>query len=63
MTNADLGNFWPYSLMMLGMNSNRNENVLASMSDTVSYFISVIVFFLLFFGIAIWQLKTKDVRS
>lgn len=63
MTNAGLGNLWPYSLMMLGMNSNQNENVLASMTDTVLYFISVIVFFLLFFGIAIWQLKTKDVRS
>ena len=63
MTNANLGNFWPYSLMMLGMNSNRNDNVLASMTDTVSYFVSIIVFFLLFFGIAIWQLKTKDVHS
>lgn len=63
MTNAGLGNFWPYSLMMLGMNSNQNENVLASMTDTVLYFISVIVFFLLFLGIAIWQLKTRDVRS
>ncbi len=63
MTNATLGNFWPYSLMMLGMNSNRSENVLTSMTDTVTFFISVIVFFFLFFGIAIWQLRTKDVRS
>ena len=63
MTNADLGNFWPYSLMMLGMNSNQNEDVLSSFAGTASFFASVILFFLLFFGCAVWWLRTKDVRS
>ena len=63
MNNADFGNFWPYSLMLLGMNSNQNENVLASFSATASFFVSVGVFFALFLGIAIWQLRTRDVRA
>ena len=63
MNNANLGNFCPYSLMLLGMNSNQNEDVLSSFSSMASFFVSVGVFFALFLGIAIWQLRTRDVRA
>ena len=61
--NAGLGYIWPYSLMMLGMNSNKTEDVMTAMGDTISFYVSVILFFLLFAGAAIWLLKKRDVRA
>ena len=57
--NAGLGYIWPYSLMMLSMNSNKTEDVMTAMGDTISFYVSVILFFLLFAGAAIWLLKTE----
>ena len=61
--NAGLGYIWPYSLMMLSMNSNKTEDVMTAMGDTISFYVSVILFFLLFAGAAIWLLKTRDVKA
>lgn len=49
--------------MMLGMNSNKTEDVMTAMGDTISFYVSVILFFLLFAGAAIWLLKTRDVKA
>lgn len=40
--NADLGLCWPYSLMLMGMNSNRREDVMAG--SLVPFFLSCAVF-------------------
>lgn len=63
MNSAGFGKFWPYSLMILGMNSNQNENVLSTLASTVSFYLSISIFFALFFSIAMWWLRTKDIHS
>lgn len=63
MNSAGLGKMWPYSLMILGMNSNRKEDLLSSFFDASSFYLSIGLFSLLFFGAALWWLRTKDVRS
>lgn len=54
-----LGYLCPYSLMQIGMNSNKAEDVLGS--TVAVYFASTIFFFLLFTGTAVWILKKKDI--
>lgn len=56
-----LGMYWPYSLMMLGMNANQTEDVLTG--GIGPFLISVAVYMVLFAGIAVKILKIKDVRS
>ncbi len=53
--------FWPYSLMMAGMNSNRSDDVLGG--DILPFLISLTVFFVLFTAAAVLCLKKKDVRA
>ncbi|MDO4168654.1 MAG: ABC transporter permease [Lachnospiraceae bacterium] len=57
-SNRGVGLFWPYSLMLLGMNSNKSADSLAGSS--MIFLLAVVVFFFLFYQIAIRSLKTKD---
>ncbi len=56
--NKDLGLFWPYSLMLLGMNSNKSADNLAG--TNLPFFASVFVFFCIFSMANIWILKRKE---
>ena len=58
--NGGYGMMWPYSLMMMGMNANKNTDVLSSPAGFV---ISLCVFLLLFVNAGIWYLKHKDVHA
>ena len=60
-SNKGLGLYWPYALMLMGMNSNKNEDTLACHS--LSFFLSVLLFFLAFSGISILLLKKRDVKA
>ena len=60
-SNKGLGLYWPYALMLMGMNSNKNEDTLAGHS--LSFFLSVLLFFLAFSGISILLLKKRDVKA
>lgn len=53
--------YWPYSVMLLGMNSNKANDSLRQ--DLIPFLISLSVFFLVFTGSSIWYLKKKDVRA
>ena len=60
-SNKGLGLYWPNALMLMGMNSNKNEDTLAGHS--LSFFLSVLLFFLAFSGISILLLKKRDVKA
>lgn len=53
--------FWPYALMMMGMNSNDYEDRMAG--QMIPFLASTLAFFLLFCGVGIWILKHRDVRA
>lgn len=53
--------YWPYSLMMAGMNSNKSEDILGG--NPVPFLVSVAVFFAVFAGAAVLWLKKKDVKA
>ena len=59
--NKDMGIVWPYSLMLLGMNSNKTEDSLAG--GILPFLASAAVFSLIFCGLSIWFLKHRDVRA
>lgn len=59
-SNGGLGLFWPYSLMMMGMNANKSEDMIGS---PAGFGISSAVFLLLFTGIGIWYLKKRDITA
>ncbi len=52
---------WPYSLMLLGMNSNDYEDRMAG--QMIPFSVSTLAFFLLFGVTAIWLLKKRDVKA
>ena len=54
------GVVWPYSLMMMGMNANKNTDALSS---PTSFLAAVCVFLMLFICVGIWYLKHKDVHA
>lgn len=54
---------WPYSLMLLGMNSNKTQDVLSNMQDTILFFLAVFCFFLIFSTVSILYLKKTDVKA
>ena len=56
--NKGLGLFWPYSLMLLGMNSNKGSDVMAN--GSLPFFASVVLFFLVFSLLNIYALKKKE---
>ena len=60
LSNGGMGLFWPYSLMTMGMNASRSENVVKNMAG---FGISVSLFFLLFTAAGIRYLKKKDIVS
>lgn len=53
--------YWPYSLMMAGMNSNKSEDTLGG--NLIPFLVSVAVFFAVFAGAAVVWLKKKDVKA
>lgn len=55
-----LGLYWPYSLMLIGMNSNKEEEALTG--GSLPFFISVLLFFLLFSIISIQIMKRKEMH-
>ncbi len=59
-SNGGLGLFWPYSLMLMGMNANKAENMVENM---LGFGISAVLFLGLFTGAGIWYLKKQDVTS
>ena len=59
--NKGLGFFWPYSLMIMGMNSNKTEDAMSG--DIIPFILSTAVFFLIFCLTAIHILKTRDVHT
>ena len=59
-SNGGLGLFWPYSLMLMGMNANRTEDMVSSF---LGFGVSTLVFFLVFTGFGIYWLRRKDVRA
>jgi Uncharacterized protein conserved in bacteria len=60
-SNGGKGLFWPYSLMLLGMNANKGNDMLANMG--IQFFISAVCFLIVITGISIWRLKTEDVTT
>ena len=59
-SNKGWGVYWPYSLMLLGMNANKIDNMLSG--SEVGFYLSCLLYFLLFFGLAVCSLKRKDVH-
>ena len=59
--NADLGLCWPYSLMLMGMNSNRREDVMAG--SLVPFFLSCAVFVTISFLAANLILTKRDINA
>lgn len=55
-----LGLFFPYSLMLMGMNSNKETDTLSN--GTAPFFFFCLLYFLLFSGISIRILKKRDVK-
>ena len=53
--------YWPYSLMMAGMNSNKSEDALGG--NLIPFRVSVAVFFAVFAGAAVMWLRKKDVKA
>lgn len=61
LSNMGLGLFFPYSLMLMGMNSNSYEDKISG--DAWKFFLSVSLYFLLFLTVSIRLLKTRDVKA
>ena len=57
----DLGLYWPYSLMILGMNSNRTEDVMKG--GIWGFFVSCTIFLTVFLLIANVLLTKRDVKA
>lgn len=61
LTTKGWGIFWPYSLMMLGMNANKSSDQLAG---SVLAFTLAILFYLLLFSLtSVFLLKKQDVHT
>ena len=57
----DAGLYWPYSLMIMGMNSNRTEDVMAG--GVWGFFLSCAVFLTVLLLIADIPLTMRDVET
>ena len=53
--------YWPYSLMMLGMNANKYDDMLSSQLGM--FLVTCILFLLLFCGVGITMLRRQDVKA
>lgn len=61
LSNKGLGLYWPYSLMLMGMNSNKTKDVLNG--NSLPFILSTLVFFLVFYLIAVRMLRTRDIHA
>ena len=61
MSNSRYGICYPYSLMVLGMNSNKKDDVLSG--GSLPFILSSMFYLLLFNIVAIYLLKHRDVRT
>lgn len=59
-SNGGFGLLWPYSLMLMGMNANKEENMVDNLAG---FLVSAAVFLALFTVISIRYLKKKDIRA
>ena len=59
-SNGGLGLFWPYSLMLIGMNANREADMAGNL---LGFGGSLVLFFGLFTAAGIWYLKRTDIRA
>lgn len=59
--NEGFGMYWPYSLVLMGMNSNKSADVLSG--NSLLFVLSAVLYFLLFYLIAVRILKTRDIRT
>lgn len=59
--NQGFGMYFPYALMLMGMNSNKETDILSG--SAFSFLLGCGFYFLLFTGISIRILKTKDVKA
>lgn len=59
-SNGGLGLYWPYSLMLMGMNANRDENMVENLAG---FGISTAVFLVLFISLGILYLKKRDITA
>ncbi len=59
--NSDYGLYYPYSLMMLGMNANKSDDMLSGSS--LPFFLSCLFYLVLFCSIAGFLLKHQDVKG
>ena len=55
------GFFWPYCLMLLGMNANKSENAMSG--ELLPFLISVCLFTIVFSTASIWELKHRDIHT
>lgn len=53
--------FYPYSLMLLGMNANKSEDMLSG--NSFSFFLSCAIYLTLFLTGAIFLLKRQDIKA
>ena len=61
LSNLNLGLYWPYALLMMGMNSNSYEDKMKG--ELLPFLISTFLFFLLFYVTAVILLKKRDVKA
>lgn len=59
--NSKYGIYYPYSLMMLGMNANKSEDMLSG--SALPFLLSSAFYLILFYCIAVWILKHRDVKA
>lgn len=59
--NSSFGLLYPYSLLMLGMNANKTEDMLAGSS--LPFVMSSVFYLVLFTALAAFLLKRRDVRA
>ncbi len=60
-SNMGKGMFWPYSLMMLGMNANKYQDMMVGKG--LQFIISVTVYLVFIIVISIRKLKRDDIRT
>lgn len=58
--NSSYGLYYPYSLMMLGMNANKTEDMLAG--NSIPFLLGSLIYLVVFCCIAIFLLKHRDVK-
>lgn len=60
-SNEGFGLYCPYSLMLMGMNANKTQDALAGAS--LPFFLSTVIFFVIFYIAAVGHLKHADIRA